>query len=88
MNELKYAGLNGSWKKVWPEAVTCRLERHQPGISSCKPGSLGRVLCDFEGLHIQEIFVSHAGNLTEEDLEQVTVVREPEDELCDAVMES
>ena len=33
------------------------------------------------------IFGSHAGNLTEEGLEQVTVVSEPEDELCDSVME-
>ena len=29
MNKLKYAGLNGCWKVVWPEAVTCTLERYQ-----------------------------------------------------------
>jgi hypothetical protein len=46
-------------------------------ISSCSPR---RRIPRFEGGYIQEVFSSHAAELTVEDLVQWTVVIEPEDE--------
>lgn len=67
--------LNGSWKKLWPEAVNDfhGLPNQQDEIISLLTNKVpGEGFPDLEEADIQEFFDAHAAELTEKNLEQLT----------------
>jgi hypothetical protein len=93
VNIRKSMTRNGCWKKLWPETFndsqgfpTQQLNKIK-NILMLASKIPGEGIPDFKGADMKEILDSYTAELTEEDLEQLTVFSETEGEDSDAVVE-